>query len=594
MVPSAFVALEALPLTPNGKVDRDALPAPDPAQAEREAPRSPPGTPSRRSWPGSRPRSSGAGRSASTTTSSNWASTPSSASRSSRAVRQAGLHLSPAQVFRHQTIAELAAVTAPAAPDTAEPGEVAGPVPLTPIQRWFFEQELPEPHHYNQALLLEVSPAPDAALVAEALGHLIRHHDALGLRFARDESGWRQWVAFDDGVAVPFSRVDLAALPRAALAPALEAEAARLQAGLDLGRGPLLQVALFDLGPGQPGRLLLVVHHLAIDGVSWRVLLEDLATVYKQLARGESPALPPKTTSFRRWAEALTRAADMEELGREADYWLAEARPPLVPLPVDFAEDRGPGTVATAEAVSVALGVAETRALLQDVPRAYNTRIDDALLTALAQTLRVWAGAGAVLVDLEGHGRDEVVDGVDLSRTVGWFTTIFPVRLELPEADDLGVVLKGVKERLRNIPRRGIGYGMLRYLGRDADVSQQLRTLPRAAIRFNYLGQLDQALPASAGFAPASSRPGRRTPHPSRGLIRWRSTPASSAAGSSCGGPTAPRRTAAKRSSVWPKASSRRCGADRALPIARGARLHPLRLPAGAARPGGAGPRVRR
>ncbi len=216
MVPSAFVALEALPLTSNGKVDRNALPAPPPAQAEREAPPIAARNAVEEVLARVTAEVLGCG---AIGVHDNFFELGLDSILSIQIVsrvRQAGLHLSPAQVFQHQTIAELATVTAPAAPDPAEPGEVAGPVPLTPIQRWFFEQELPEPHHYNQALLLEVSPVPDAALVAEALEHLIRHHDALGLRFARDASGWRQWVAFDDGVAVPFSRVDLAALPRAA------------------------------------------------------------------------------------------------------------------------------------------------------------------------------------------------------------------------------------------------------------------------------------------------------------------------------------------------------------------------------------------
>ncbi len=253
---------------------------------------------------------------------------------------------------------------------------------------------------------------------------------------------------------------------------------------------------------------MLVVHHLAVDGVSWRILLEDLVNVLRQIERREPPALPPKTTSFRQWAEALTEFAASGSLDGERSYWLGteaggQARPAhLVSLPVDLGRD--PGTVAQSATVSVALDPEATRALVQDVPRAQNARIDAALLSALARTLAAWSGSATVLVDVEAHGREEIVEGLDLSRTVGWFTTIFPVQLAVDPSDGPVEALRSVRETLAKVPRRGIGHGLLRYVNHDCDLAGR----PGAEVRFNYLGQFDQTLPATAGFALAGESAG--------------------------------------------------------------------------------------
>ncbi|MCP4656086.1 MAG: non-ribosomal peptide synthetase, partial [bacterium] len=281
--------------------------------------------------------------------------------------------------------------------------------------------------------------------------------------------------------------------------------AARLLARPALGRGPLLRVACFELGSDEPARLLLVIHHLAVDGVSWRILLEDLQTALRQLAAGTAVELPAKTTSLRRWAEQLAAYAGSEAVREEQSYWLAAAERGAPPLPTDFPD--GGNTVATTEVVGVALGAEETRALLRDVPNAYRTRIDDVLLTALVTALAPWTGEDRLLLDLEGHGREEILDDLDLSRTVGWFTSIYPVLLELPADGGPGAALKAIKEQLRAVPSRGVGYGLLRYLGVDA-LRRRLAARPGAPLSFNYLGQFDQVLPESALFQPAPESAG--------------------------------------------------------------------------------------
>ena len=268
----------------------------------------------------------------------------------------------------------------------------------------------------------------------------------------------------------------------------IEEAAEAVQAGFDLAAGPLLRGVLFGRGGGRRPVLLLAAHHLVVDGVSWRILLDDLATAYAQLAGGAAVDLGPKTTSFRDWALRLAARAQAGGFNGELDYWTRTISGPAAVLPAD---GDGPNTTASTRSVTVALSPGETRALLQDVPGAYRTQINDVLLAALGRVLARWTGGERVLIDLEGHGREQdLLAGSDLSRTVGWFTAIFPVAISMPPGG-WDAALKSVKEQLRAVPHRGPGYGALRYLtGAGTTLASQ------PPVSFNYLGQLDQALPA--------------------------------------------------------------------------------------------------
>jgi non-ribosomal peptide synthase protein (TIGR01720 family) len=420
---------------------------------------------------------------------------------------KAGLHLTPQQIFQHQTIAELAAIAGTSRAIQAEQHIVTGPAPLTPIQSWFFEADQPHPHHYNQSLLLQVRETLDTALLEKALAHLLAHHDALRMRFSLDDSGWQQRNEPPEDF-VPCSRLDLSATRESEQAAAIAASAGEAQSSLNLQDGPLVRVLLFDLGAGVPGRLLLVIHHLVIDAISWRVLLEDLATAYEQLVQGKPVSLPAKTTSFKSWAEQLHDFAQSQAVVRELDYWLDQKRLKLNRLPVDFADGRNANTEASARSFQVALSQEETGSLLHDVPKVYRTQINDVLAAALVQSFARWTGEQFVLVDFEGHGRDLEIENVDVTRTVGWFTTLYPVLLELEAGAHPGQALKHIKEELRNLPGRGAGYGLLRYMHEDATLKKRLREMPQAEVSFLYLGQMDQALPASSPFATASESTG--------------------------------------------------------------------------------------
>ena len=522
MTPSAFVFLDSLPLTSNGKIDRRALPPPDLSRPDGDkvfaAPRNQVEETLARIW-GSVLGVERVG------IHDNFFELGGDSILSIQIIaraNQAGLKLSPRQLFQHQTVAELATVAGTSVAVEAEQGVVTGAVPLTPVQARFFKQDQPEPHYYNQARLLRVDEALDVSVIERALEHLLVHHDALRLRFAKSENGWQQVIAPPDGArpdrASKVESFDLSHLPFAEQSAVLQQHAASLQASLDLQSGPLMRVALFKRGVRRPSNLLIVIHHLAVDGVSWGVLLEDLQTLYTQLRRGKKIELAAKTTSFKSWSEQLTAHANSDALRAEAPYWLALLKESVTRLPVDY--ETKANTAASARTVTVSLNPRETLALLLEVPAAYRTQINEVLLTALARTLGLWTGASSVLLDLEGHGREEIFAGADLSRTVGWFTTIFPVALDLKESQTPVDAVRLVKEQLRAIPNRGIGYGLLRYANGDPQIAAALSGQPQAEVRFNYLGQTDRALPQASMFEPDPESSGPlQSPKRERGYL---------------------------------------------------------------------------
>ncbi|MBR1233998.1 non-ribosomal peptide synthase/polyketide synthase, partial [Bradyrhizobium sp. AUGA SZCCT0182] len=509
MVPARIVRLESLPLTAHGKVDREALPVPDMhAAAAHVAPRT----------------------ATETTLAAIWAELLGqpligvddnffelggdsiiSLQMVGRA-RQVGLLIEPRDVFRHQTLQELAlaARTEQAVPD-AEPEKVlvGSEHPLLPIQMRFFGEDAGERHHWNQAVLLMPQSRLDWAIVERTVAAVVAHHDALRLRFEEIDGVWRASYGAAPSVSELF-------WIRSGIRDAAEvtALASAAQASLSL-QGPLLRVVGMDLADGSQ-RLLISVHHLVIDGVSWRVLLEDVASVYGQMAQGAaSVALTPKSQSYSSWAARLKAHAGSVELAAELPYWIE--RKPNADLPCD--NDHGDvDRVAEGEEISLTFDAGLTTRLLKEAPSAYRTQVNDLLLAALARAVSCWSGIDDILVELEGHGREDIFPGTEISRTVGWFTTAFPVRLPRGSGDDAALI-KAVKEVLREIPARGLGYGILRYLGTE-EQRHALSAIPEPRIVFNYLGQFDASLGEGASFkvAPESAGAVRSASAP---LGRW-------------------------------------------------------------------------
>ncbi|MFE4336966.1 amino acid adenylation domain-containing protein, partial [Streptomyces sp. NPDC056831] len=500
MVPALFTEMAGMPLTRSGKIDRGALPAPDGAGAASADTYVAPRTEVERILAEAWAEILGVER---VGIEDNFFDLGGDSIISIRVVARArdfGVHVTAAQLFDHQTVAALAPVAAAGSTAVAEQGVVAGDFPLSPIQRWFLGRALPRAAHFNQSTVLEADDPFDADLLRVAVRALVEQHDVLRSRFVQEDGEWiGRLVAAE--TADPVTVIDASDVDAVDEAAYLEARATEVQASLDLAEGPLFRVAVFERG--DRGRLLLVVaHHLVVDAVSWPVLLEDLISAYGQAEAGSATVeLPAKTTSFVRWTQRLTELADSPELAAEAPYWRA-AEAAAVPLPRDRGGDN---TVTSADEVVATLDADRTERLLREVPGAFRTRINDVLLAALGMTLTSWARVPSVVVDLEGHGREDVGADIDVSRTVGWFTSVHPVVLTGAAHGDLGAVLRRTKQYLRGVPRKGLGYGLLRHL---TDWTPE----GHAEVSFNYLSQNAQRTgdraPATRGAA-ARLRPGK-------------------------------------------------------------------------------------
>jgi amino acid adenylation domain-containing protein/non-ribosomal peptide synthase protein (TIGR01720 family) len=491
MVPSTFVFLDELPLTANGKLNRKALPKPDPA-----------GLPAR---PYAAPRNETEAHLAAI-----WAEVLRiervgihdnffslggdsilSIQVASRA-RRVGLNLAPRQVFQHQTVAELALVAESAAAFEAEQGVIEGPAPLTPVQQRFLVQALANPHHWNQSLLLEMRHPFNPGLMARAVEHLVHHHDVLRLRFSRDGTAWNACYAAEERQPV-FHRENL---PADADLDALIAErAAHWQRQIDFGRGPVLRAVWFELGRERSARLLLVIHHLAMDIASWRILLDDLVSVHNSLAAGLAISLPAKTTSYRQWATRLRDHAATLAAGSGIPAWWQTREEEGTAWPVDRSE--GTNTEADAVAHTVKLPERLTRALIQEAGAAYRTSVQELLLIAVVKGLADWSGLPRLRVEVEAHSRDNgPFRDLDFTRTIGRFTTAYPVAFECDPAQPTGLFIKALKEQFRRQAARGFDYTVWRWLGAGRKTGHPAE----APVLFNYLGHLDLGTDAHTHF----------------------------------------------------------------------------------------------
>ncbi|MET9430479.1 amino acid adenylation domain-containing protein [Streptomyces sp. NPDC003036] len=466
MVPADVVVLDALPVAANGKLDRAALPEPGGVAEAGRAPAS------------GREEAlcglfAGVLGVASVGADDDFfrlgGDSIMAIQLAGRALTEAGLALTPRDVFTARTPAGLARVAREAAP--ASGGSDAGRLPLTPVMRWWRElsrEHGGDPAAFTQSMAFPVPDGVPYERVAAAVQGLVDRHGALRMRLV------------DGGPDA--DQVELEVRPVGDVRVEVLREAPE-DARLDPARGEMLRAVLE--GDGSLRRLLVTVHHLAVDGVSWRVLGPELAAA---LAGSDSPAREAGGTSFRRWAELLREeAARPDRVDTEAAWWERA----LTGAP-DARIAGGRGAGAPRATFTVEFGAEVTEAVLGAVPAAFHCGTDAVLLAALAVAVERWRGGSGVLVHLEGHGRDALADGVDVSRTIGWFTTQYPVRLDAggtAEAEAAaGEALKRVKEQLRAVPDGGVGWGLLRYL--NEDTAPKLAALPVPDVRFNYLGRL--------------------------------------------------------------------------------------------------------
>ncbi|MGW3152514.1 amino acid adenylation domain-containing protein, partial [Streptomyces sp. NPDC001177] len=510
MVPAAVVVLDALPVTANGKIDRGRLPAPDFARLTGGRG---PATPDEKVLCALFGAVLGLERvGAEDSFFVLGGDSIMSMLLVSRA-RRAGLVVTARQVFEHRTPAALALV-AERLPDAAAPWADAratgvGEIPLTPVVRALEQRSGPDAmtRNFFQSLLLRAPQDLDVDRLVRALGKLVDHHDVLRARLEQD----RLLVPPPGGVAVGglVRRVDAFGLSGAELERLTGGEARAAGERLDPSAGVMVQAVWLDAGTQTSGRLLLVAHHLVVDGVSWRILLPDLAAAYER----PDEALDPVGVSFRQWASMSTEDANSSERTGELSAWtriLDGGSGWSVSGPLDPARD----VAASMRQLTVAVPREVTSELLTRLPHAFHAGVEDVLLAALATAIaeRQDGSEGWLLVDVEGHGREPLVEGMDLSRTVGWFTSVHPVRLEAGGVDfaevraggpAAGRVLKRIKEQLRAVPGDGLGFGLLRYL--NPETGPVLAELPVPQVGFNYLGRLANGTGANEDWQPVGA-----------------------------------------------------------------------------------------
>lgn len=478
MIPNYFVSLDAFPLTPNGKIDKKKLPAAAGTAVASgvsfEAPASVIEEMLADTWR----ELLGLQNVGVNESFFRIGGDSIKAIQVVSRLRQKGLKLEVRDIFNYTTIKELAPRVQGGA-RAIDQSLVTGRFDLTPIQHWHFETYDGGESHYNHTVLLRFGERIDSSALHRAMSKIYEHHDVLRASFKADESGTIKGF-ISPSVDFTIDTQDFSGKPGAV--EIMEAYSAEVQTGISLGSGPLIKVVHFRLDDAD--RLLIAIHHLVVDGISWRVLFEDINLAYTKAVANEEITLPLKTDSFRAWSEALAKYSQDEFLLKQVDYWkkVEEAAVPAIPVDHVGADNL---SMNKAEA-SVSLSAELTTSLLTKANEAYNTEINDLLLTGFGIAMRSWAGADAVRVMLEGHGREDIGQEIDISRTVGWFTSMYPVLIQTGEEQSLGKQIGKVKESLRRIPNKGIGYGVLKYL-----VNDRSEGASADGILFNYLGQFD-------------------------------------------------------------------------------------------------------
>jgi amino acid adenylation domain-containing protein/non-ribosomal peptide synthase protein (TIGR01720 family) len=487
MIPSYFVQMEKIPLTPNGKVDRGAFPGPEGISLREEVGYTLPSSVVEKKlveiWEKVLGRDN-------IGINENFFMIGGDSIKSVLVISRmsgAGYKLEMKDLFKYPVISALAprVKKLKRIPDQSA---IKGIIPLTPIQEDFFSKTHIDSHHYNQAVMLYSREGFAKGAVMEVFSKIQEHHDVLRITYKLNPgNGEIVQIGHDPGYPLSLQEYDLK--DRGNSLEELNAKINQVQAGIDLEKGPLMKLGLFHLDDGD--RLLIAVHHLVIDGVSWRILFEDIETLYGQYKRGEELVLPSKTDSFKLWSEKLSAYADDKIFLQEKAYWKKIGSVETSSIPKDFDVDDGDDDyIKDTVSVSFTLSEKETGDLLKKVNEMFGTEINDILLTALGMGIKKTWGHDRVLIALEGHGREEILEDLDISRTVGWFTSLYPVLIDISYSSDPGRQIKEIKETLRRIPNKGVGYGILKYLT-GARNKKDIRFKLKPQTSFNYLGQFD-------------------------------------------------------------------------------------------------------
>lgn len=502
MIPAIWITLQQLPVTANGKIDKKALPAPETDTRQKTAyvaPVTPHETLLAEIWQ----ELLGI---AQISVHDNFFERGGDSIISIQVVsrlKQAGYSLHPRQLFQQQTIKGLAPLLKTIGDEilVGEQGTLTGPAGLLPIQHWFFEVAGNKVDHFNQSVLLELDRSVSHDKLSDALNILATRHDALRFIYDQVEGEWQQQYSV---ARQTVNTVDLSNVPTNDFTARLTALADETQRALNIKTGHIMQAVWIQTPATQSAnRLLLVIHHLAVDGVSWRILLQDLTSLLQGQDTATVVTTAPKTTSYRQWQQQLSQYAAGHHLLAQLPYW-EQIQSAYTPLQKELSADAALTMTDTWQQI-VSLDENTTRRLLQDTTNAYRTDTNELLITALASTLTQWTGTTSINIGMEGHGREEGKWSTDLSQTVGWFTSLFPLQLSVEPHRPLGEQIRVVKEQLRNIPDKGLGYGILKYINKTPSLTG---TTPWD-VTFNYLGQSDNITTADSVLTMAAESAGQ-------------------------------------------------------------------------------------
>jgi non-ribosomal peptide synthase protein (TIGR01720 family) len=490
--------LQELPLTPNGKLDRRALPAPDKTRADLSTAFQEPRTATEQTLAMIWSRLLGRDR---VGIYDNFFDSGGDSFTSLRVIAMAGasgIRITPRQMLQHQTIAQLAEHASLIA--NASDGKIiTGPLPMLPTQAYYLLSAPDEdPHIFNIVRLVETHRPLERHLLADATRVITGYHDALRFRFFQTTNGWQASLAEVEG-AVPFSHIDLSQVAPDEQSNAVKGAMARLHSTFNFADGPLLRIVYFTLGEQQPGRLLFLGHHFTADAFSLPIVVDDFLTAYESLSRGELVQLPPKTTSVKDYAERVARYAQTEAM-QEIDYWVTQERRHAPLLPLDYPDGRE--AILTEDALTTLLTDEKLKAALA-TPK-LRMELNNIALAALYNTYKRWTGQETMLVSYSHHGRTVDFAEINLSRTVGYITSMVPLLIHVDAAAHGEEVVSAIGKHLQQVPNYGLGYNALRYLG-TPEVRQLFDALPWPELHFNYIGRPPASQPKFPWIKPASA-----------------------------------------------------------------------------------------
>ncbi|WP_299079938.1 condensation domain-containing protein [uncultured Paraglaciecola sp.] len=405
-------------------------------------------------------------------------------------INKAGLRIATEDFFEFPTIAEQAKVITSANKNSYDKGSTTGAFSLIPIQSWLFERIKIDPQQWNQTLLLSANEHLDVLSLERALQKLLAQHDALRSTFSKNSEGQWQQAFMPLNSILPLQIANISAKTEEQQNQQILHDIETVNQSMQLDSGQLFSVILFITDSGFDNKLALIAHHLIIDNESWRVVLEDLQHCWLNFANNQPIDLPEKTSSFKLWSEKLQQYASSNPLLAEQNYWQMQDANQSAKIPRDIVNDSQTNTAKTTQIFNQSFDLQTSNALLKDLPKTHKIEVRDSLICALICALNEWAESQSIVIDMEGHGREQLFEDVDISRTVGWFTSVFPVLFELVPSANIAEQLANIQQTIKDIPNKGIGHGIIKEYIADPKIKQQ----PHAEICFNYLGQTNDVL----------------------------------------------------------------------------------------------------